>query len=279
MRPTKKRATEMQKAEKELMALSTDLQSQYLESVMRAVNSAINTKGNSITTILNSKLFLTAWKRIVGRGVNDFMKEELMKIEEQTTQYYSQYDSELLPFSKIKQIVVNDLKLNISNFATNFNDSEVVANRTRTFALGLIQRDLSSADVRKEMESFVLGNGEKLGVVDNYNMYETRVQDVFAEYDRRLSNAYATQLNLNYFIYQGGEIKTTRDFCEERNGNVYTREEGLAFNSLDWDGKKAGNFFFTDCGGYNCRHFCDWISYELAKQLRPGIPKSTFDTN
>ena len=92
-----------------------------------------------------------------------------------------------------------------------------------------------------------------------------------------MSNEYANQLQLNYFIYQGGEIKTTRAFCEERNGNVYTREEGASWNSLQWEGQKEGNNIFIDGGGYNCRHYLDWISYELAKQLRPNIERSTYD--
>lgn len=276
MKPSKQRIKEIQRAEKELEALSNNLQTDYFNSVWRVIG-PITLKDNPITLAAANDVFFRAWQRIVGRGISKFLKEELRKQAAELSGYYSQYTPPVLSFNDVDKIVKQNLLQNISNFTTAYTTTTDVAFRTRSFAVGLIQQGLSIADIKTGLSGFVLGDANKLGIVDNYNFVKLRINDTFAEYDRRTSGQYATQLQLNYFIYNGGEIKTTRDFCEQRNGNTYTREEGLEWNALDWQGKKPGHNVLNDAGGYNCRHYLDWISYELAKQLRPDIQKSKFD--
>jgi hypothetical protein len=278
MKPSKKRIKAIQAAEKKLAELSNELQRKYYNSVWRAISPSVR-RDNAITLVAANDIFVRAWQRIVGRGINKFLKEELRELGILSAAYYSQYPPVILDFKDIEKIVNQGMEQNLSNFATQYTASMDVATRVRSFAITAIQTQTSMADIRTTLEAEMLGTESKLGVVDNYNLVKLRVQDTFAEYDRRTSNQYATQLNLNYFIYQGGEIRTTREFCEERNGNVYTREEGIAFDSLTWEGKKPNNNFLVDCGGYNCRHYLDWISYELAQQLRPSIERSIYDTN
>jgi hypothetical protein len=270
------KAKELQAIEAALLKLSNKLQSDYYDKVWRSISPQM--KAGSIFLIAQNPIFVKAWKEVVGTGINKFLKDELNKIEASTATYYSQFNAPILPFAQIKSMVADGMKRNLANFANQYNISLTVANSTRQFAISQIAQGKSFAEVRDETESFIVGTNQKLGVVDNFNLVQNRVQDTFAENDRRISNEYANELQLNYFIYQGGEIKTTRTFCEERNGGVYTREEGEAWNSLQWDGMKEGNNIFVDGGGYNCRHYLDWISYELAKQLRPSIERSIYDT-
>jgi hypothetical protein len=86
-------------------------------------------------------------------------------------------------------------------------------------------------------------------------------------------NAYAAQVyeqvGFEWFRWAGGEIETTRPFCQARHGNVYHRKEIEAWG----DGKNAGGHndirkgtwegriegtdsktIFTNRGGWNCRH-------------------------
>lgn len=275
--PTKKRIKAVQQAEIELQTLTKQLQREYYLAVARVVASAINTDGDTITAVAGNNVFVNAWKRLIGRGINSFLIGKFKYLEDLQAQYYSKFDTDFLDFDQIQKAVENGLKVNLQAFANSYNDSLVVAGQVRAQALSLITQGLSAGEIADKLDGIMNGTNTALGIVENYNFYQIRVQDTFAEYDRRLSNEYAGQLKLNYFIYQGGEIKTTRQFCEERNGNVYTREEGEAFNLLDWEGKKVGHRFFIDCGGYNCRHYLDWISYELAVQLRPDIKKSIYD--
>jgi predicted small secreted protein len=83
---------------------------------------------------------------------------------------------------------------------------------------------------------------------------------------------FADELKLNYFIYQGGIIKTSRAFCIRKNGKVFSRDEALR----DWpkdstliDQKHLASYKpLIDRGRNNCRHFLMWITDERANELK-----------
>lgn len=104
--------------------------------------------------------------------------------------------------------------------------------------------------------------------------------DSFQTFDRTISSSVAGALNLNYAIYQGGLIKTSRAFCIERNNRVFSRAEIEKFGTKDdqfggYENKSIGYFLgksdpynpFISLGGYNCRHMLDFVSNELAEIL------------
>jgi hypothetical protein len=266
----------LHQAETKLQTASNALQTQYFDAVWRSISGSISNSGTGkITAIASNNIFVTAWKRIVGRGINDLMKSELKKLEAIALEQYAKFDPQR--FNGIQSKILQKLTANISNFSTAYANSLTVAAKVKSFTIAQIAIGLSFAESRGKIENYIKGTPSALGVVDNFNLVENRVQDKFAEYDRRLNNEFASELKLNYAIYQGGEIKTTRDFCNERNGNVYNREQIDSWNGLVWDGKNLEGNVFTDAGGYNCRHYYDWISYELAVQLDPKIERSKYD--
>lgn len=108
-------------------------------------------------------------------------------------------------------------------------------------------------------------NPAGLGVIES--QFNRFTNDLFQDFDRETQKAYADELKLNYAIYSGTEIKTTRPFCEARINNIYTREEIAKWNDRDWKGKRKGVPVEVQCGGYNCRHHFNFISDELAKRL------------
>ena len=88
--------------------------------------------------------------------------------------------------------------------------------------------------------------------------------------DRSYSAAVNEELGIEYFQYLGGEIPTTRPFCEHREGAIFHRKEieawGNGENSAGindisngtWAGRIDGTdsrSIFTFVGGWNCRHF------------------------
>lgn len=116
------------------------------------------------------------------------------------------------------------------------------------------------------------------------NLFEKTIPEPYVKIDRFIGKEYATALDLNFAIYQGGAIKTSRDFCIERNNKVFSREEILKFGTSadkfdgytdkakgEFQGKNANYDPLQDLGGYNCRHSYDWVSDELAYYLRPEL--------
>jgi len=99
--------------------------------------------------------------------------------------------------------------------------------------------------------------------------------DIYSQMQRVGANRIRVDLGLKYAVYQGGLIKTSRNFCEERNNKCFSEKEIMSWENLDWEGKpQIGYNALIDCGGYNCRHRLDWISEEYAKRLRPDLFKN-----
>ena len=100
--------------------------------------------------------------------------------------------------------------------------------------------------------------------------------------DRSYAAAVNEELGIEYFQYLGGEIPTTRPFCEHREGAIFHRKEieawGEGENSAGindirngtWDGRIDGTdsrSIFTFVGGWNCRHF-------LVPVIKQRVPPS-----
>jgi hypothetical protein len=90
------------------------------------------------------------------------------------------------------------------------------------------------------------------------NFYRKYAYDTANQMLNVTGNFFADKFGLNEFLYEGDLIKDSREFCIERCGNTYTREEGESWNDLQWSGKIPGVDFFIQAGGTNCRHLIVW---------------------
>jgi hypothetical protein len=108
------------------------------------------------------------------------------------------------------------------------------------------------------------------------------VQDYFRQYAydaynnvREVANAqYAEALSLRYFIYEGSVIDTTREFCRKKAGKVFSTDEAKTWKNdpdLIEPSTRATYLPLIERGRYNCRHFINYISDELAFALRPDL--------
>lgn len=159
-------------------------------------------------------------------------------------------------------------------------DDEVIQ-RLENLVRGSIISEQPFSKLRDNI-GIALGRGGNVGELEK--KISERLPQPALMADRTINTRISASLELNYAIYQGGEMRTTRAFCEERNNKVFSREEIARFGtSADqyggYSNKSQGEFQgkpkvynpFTDVGGYNCRHTYDWISDELAVILRPDL--------
>lgn len=75
--------------------------------------------------------------------------------------------------------------------------------------------------------------------------------------DRTYMTVISNEVDAVFFRYVGGIIKDSRDFCIERNGGYYHRDEIISWVDKEWKGKFRGTnqtTIFQWVGGYNCRH-------------------------
>lgn len=108
----------------------------------------------------------------------------------------------------------------------------------------------------------------------------TTVSDLTSIYERTTVKVIADEMEAAFFLYQGSEIATTREFCAERHDRVWHRQEIEDWAHLEWAGKipeTTEATIFTNLGGYQCRHILlplalrDVPSADLARMRAKGL--------
>lgn len=139
-------------------------------------------------------------------------------------------------------------------------------------ALQVLRKINDALAARQSLKEFrnafrsVFINPRGLGMVERH--YRTFTNDLFAEFDRGVQAEYSEQLGLGYAIYAPNSIiRTSRDFCERRVGNIYDEGEIEKWNAQQWAGKIPGKPVRLQCGGYNCRHHLHYVSEEDARRI------------
>jgi hypothetical protein len=144
----------------------------------------------------------------------------------------------------------------------------------------------SFSEVLKSARAVVIGGPDTDGrMLANI---KTVAATSIAVADAGYSAAVNEQSGFEWFRYTGGEIDTTRPFCEARNGKYFHKKEveawGSGRNAGDvggikkdgsWDGQIEGttsSTIFTFRGGWNCRHQIIAVSIST-------VPKSVIDRN
>lgn len=142
-----------------------------------------------------------------------------------------------------------------------------VLGELKNLALRSVSGQQGYQALKEEVKTFIDGNKDSAGMLQRY--YRNFVYDTYSQVDRATAEVYAVRLEMDYALYEGGLIKTSRKFCKERNGKVFTRDE---INQFDPKVAKQPNYNpFTDLGGYGCRHHLNWIPYSVAVLFRPDL--------
>jgi hypothetical protein len=142
-------------------------------------------------------------------------------------------------------------------------------------------------DMVVDLQKLILGDGTE-GLMER--KFNRLAFDVFQQYDAAYNKQIADDFEMKYFIYQGGLVEDSRDFCIEHNDRVWSVDEAKEWGT--WTPAKAlfldevkqkdpykipsyldypGYQPLIDRGGYNCRHVIAYISDELAYKMRPDL--------
>lgn len=137
-----------------------------------------------------------------------------------------------------------------SGIRDNFGES--IKGVLRANIAGESSRTQLNAAVRKS----IVGTPEEKSFLNRYikQVSNDSVQIFNAEYFETVS----TDLNIEYFYYQGTLIEDSRSFCKARAGRYFTKAEVQGWASLGhWNGRMPGTTkqtIFSFRGGYSCRH-------------------------
>lgn len=100
------------------------------------------------------------------------------------------------------------------------------------------------------------------------NVIKTELNTNVAGFQRSLTLNKSDELGITHYLYSGGLIETSREFCRERDGLIFTRDE---VNNWDNGQGLPADIYL---GGYNCRHELLPIDKQTAERL--GLDTSKF---
>lgn len=167
------------------------------------------------------------------------------------------YFEEIEPAFAIPEIATATVRQRQSATIADLLDStnQYLSNPTREALSSAIQSGASRQDLIDTLRIIVQGDSE----IDGRLLRSTRlvVSDAFAINDAAVSELIAENLGLEWYLYTGGLIDTTRPFCKSRNGKYFHKTEVESWASLTWNGKMPNtdsSTIFLTRGGYNCQH-------------------------
>jgi hypothetical protein len=141
-------------------------------------------------------------------------------------------------------------------------DINPVVNKTLNDMFKSMQSGQSLNDFRNLFAQNFLTNTTG-GYLTQY--FDRWTQDIYMQVNATANLQYAIELGQDHAIYAGTAKDNTRCFCKERMNNIYTKEEMIGWNRLNWAGKIQGGNVLIDRGGYRCRHILNWMSKETAE--------------
>jgi hypothetical protein len=276
----RKRSKYLRDAESGLLSRSDTMQRKLNAYVLNTLVPSLQMRNNQLTNTasnLNKVNKVSGLKRfmktVVDLAMLEYYEKQFKGINRLSNQYFNKFE----PTEATKERIINRGQTITDGFIDElFDNNEIVKSIQNTIRNSIITEQRTT-DLKQLLTDQIKGKNDKLGLVSSYH-YKNGF-DEFQGYSRSLDEQYSKALKLNYAFYAGGKIKTTRDFCQERSGNLYNRETILSWNHTpaNWAGRKPDNNILIDMGGYNCRHDLDWISWELAQQLDPNMERSKFD--
>jgi hypothetical protein len=209
-------------------------------------------------------------KVLAGSEYKEAVRSFLGSIDEGvqlTNEIARTFESAFEPTEVQKQL----LQISKQNAINTFFGAGLDARFTQPFLEQLTTNIAARAPLREAvvaLEGIVTGTEANDGrLLANIKTTATTAQAVA---DRSYSAAVNDELGIEWFEYLGGEIPTTRPFCENREGGIYHRKEieawGAGKNSAgindirdgSWAGRIDGTdskSIFTLVGGWNCRHY------------------------
>lgn len=108
----------------------------------------------------------------------------------------------------------------------------------------------------RDIRRIVTGDRQVDGKLYKYS--KQIAYDSFAVADRAYTNQIAQDIDVEWYVYRGGLVEDSRQFCITRNSKYFHRKEVEAWGLLkNWDGRIKGTdekTIFVYAGGHFCQH-------------------------
>lgn len=140
--------------------------------------------------------------------------------------------------------------------------------QVRDYITNNITSGASMSEFQKGFKDLLIGTKDLPGKIMQYNQQFTF--DLFNQVDSAINKVYSDSVGLDFAIYTGTIIETSRCFCRKRAGKVFSKLDISKWKedvTLEKYYKKNPYNPFIDRGGHNCRHDFTYIDRKTAEQM------------
>ncbi len=315
-----KRISEILRRKQEFIDLQRDkleatvvrLQSQLFSDIISAIVPLMDTKdGVILDTATNYKIISTldkTYREFQGKASSRVLRQIIKttdKIRDLSEDYFAVVidQSQAKRFEKIViaanklinlRIGLNGGKFIRRGFLECFFNSPTIGMELKQLTSKAVTGGVPMREYVKALKETIGGFDGKSGTMER--LYQRYAYDLYQQYDAAYNLILGNEFGFTYFVYQGGLIRDSRDFCAAHDNKVWHRDETEAWKEWTpadgeypqgWEIKQKDIYSIPsyidypgydpmiDRGGYNCRHGLGWIPDELAHDLRPELKNVT----
>lgn len=205
----------------------------------------------SISKEINSALFEGEYREALEKFLKEFTRTADLNNEYFEKVFKDRFDKSDKFYKSLTQ---NSQKQALNLLADNGVDAHFIQPLKQQLTAS-VTTGASFSETVDALTEFIQGTPEADGTLLRYVKQVAR--DAYSVSDRQYSNAISDRLGVEWYLYQGGEVADSRDFCIKHHGKYFHKKEIEAMASKDWQGKMKGTnskTIFAMAGGYNCMH-------------------------
>lgn len=177
------------------------------------------------------------------------------KINELNTLYFQSIESAFLPNKNFLKSLQSQMIKNVNELIL----QDGLRSQIKLPLNQILEQNVSTGGtfngMLKQVKDFIVGNNNAEGRLLRYT--KTYTSDILFQYARSFQQSITADLKLEWYLYSGGLIDRSREFCIERAGKYFTQSEVENWAKLTWKGKDpltTESSIFILCGGFSCRH-------------------------
>ena len=282
------------------------LQSKLLSNVISEITTELDIKDGIIQDTPKNYRLISALDKVYKNfqtGASQIMLGQVAngtsKIADLTSKYFTAVGGLPERFEKIISTTDKLMNLRIgldggnlvrSGYLESFFNSNIIGLDLKNITSKAVTSGMDKKAYINDLSKLITGSEEYKGGLER--QFQRYAYDLYQQYDAAYNQTLGNEFGFTYFIYQGGLIDDSRDFCAAHNNKVWSIEEMKTWGTwIPADGEYPAGYEVKakdlsavpsylgypgydpgiDRGGYNCRHALGWIGDELAYELRPEL--------
>lgn len=213
-------------------------------------------------------------KTILSSEYHDAVESHLKvvpKIDALNTAYFEAVSSAFKP----NRVFIKELQAQAIESVNTLVLNEGLAAQVKIPLNDILNQNINSggsfSGMLKQLRTFIEGDTSREGKLLSYSKQILR--DTLFNYARSYQQSVVADLKLTWYLYAGGLMDTSREFCQLRAGKYFHEEEIKSWAGLKWQGKNpltTESSIFVYCGGHFCQH-------QLIAVHDSSVPKEDLD--